>query len=975
MSQQGQNAGQGNVGGNSRATGLYQYQQQHAQQHHNNHAIAAHIQARANFNGNQQQQHVSQHQPRQLVNANSLQGMNHAQMNHLRTMQQQLQADIATQQNIQASMNVNQQQSHLQQQHQQQHLQQQQQQNIQAPLNMNQQQRQQLQPAENSANTDVIKDLFSQLKSINQKLENFSSPTAAERKTPANEQRTKQQSQPARVNNGVSNDAPVSRPVNTIVQLTQRQAPPIPLAHTSVNTSRPAANQIAQRHLFDAANTVNQPLGSAPLTAAVPNPLLQSGQPQNSMTAGQYARLRAQSHLTASSNATKSNHWPTTANTTLNPKENPEPTQNGQAKKSPANGAKQSYTRKQPPIATKSVAGSTLQAKVSPFTNIRPQVVKPTSQARPNTATSALAPIQPTAATSTPDPNMITGIRILAYKMGQVVVPLPLELAVAYWKLHAAQRFTMENTLVFKFENRARKANEKGEITGQASFFLSKLAKASSLVERKMKLVGMKCNLCNLRDSYIVGSTSFVDIESPRTVTLFADVIESRMKHMISCPDCNQMNKSILASYVPNIQDIQNMRSFAEKWLLVLHASYFAVARPNALVTSAPHQRIEVTDFLPITEDSIYEDLVSSMEMGRATGDLRLDDLSEGMGKLLSPVMEVFLMSFSLQCNLQTGLELCFKHTSAESKEKLLVWSFEKTFSVDSDFCKRVWDFFRQNYMACSEVPKGMRKLVCISIQPPVEELKFVGKKWSEYASRIVRNQKAIRPKSDVKILHPMYVPMPLEYLPAIKSGTFPLQGSFDSNDVVMIAAYRNSIGNRRFRQTVSQFRALYSRLPPNKQSIIADKIIRLIQRRGGSFYSKNGYLAIFEESVAFTQKALENGFPEMMHPVIPAEAKSVVSGVEFTRMVDILADRKESINRVQRMMIESLSKAKDASAEKTNSSLNGRRPTNREGQPIDISSYQQSQLKGRQFIRGSGKRKKDRAINTNDGTSKRPRK
>ncbi|KAL3938026.1 MAG: hypothetical protein SGBAC_006983, partial [Bacillariaceae sp.] len=430
-----------------------------------------------------------------------------------------------------------------------------------------------------------------------------------------------------------------------------------------------------------------------------------------------------------------------------------------------------------------------------------------------------------------------------------------------------------------------------------------------------------------------------------------------------------------LGSYVPTNQDLQNMQSFSEKWLLVVKASFFDVP-----LHAAPQQKIRVAAVAPITEDSIYTDLVSSMRMGKAMGDLSWDDLSDGIEKLLSPVMEVFLMTFRLESNKQVGIELCCKRTSAESTQKLLVWSFETPFSVDGDFSKRIWDFFQQHYKTCPEVPKGIRKLVGNSVQPPTDELKFVGRKWSEYASRIVWNRKLIQPKPDVKLMRPMYIATPLECLPARATGTFPLKGEFDGNDVVMIGAYREFIGNRRFRRTVSQFRALYSRLPPNKQSLVVEKIVLLIQRRGGSFYSKDGYLARFEESFAFTRKALQNGFADMMHPVIPVEAKSVVFDVEKTIMVDILPNRKDLMNRVMKIRIESFSQSNGTFnrsgrvVDLTKNNDGTEKTLVREGHPIDISTLQRwSQLNRQKDIRGYGKRKQDRPADAD--SSKRPRK
>jgi len=1018
MNQQSQNFSQGNAGGNTTVTALYQYQQQRAQQHQN-HAVAAHLRAQANLNGNQQ--HFSQQQTRQPlnVNANGLQGLTPAHMTQLRAVQQQMQANLAAQQQtIQASMKVNQHQQ--QQQHQQQR-------DVQAPVNMNQQQqqqqpRQQIQPiqqADNPAAPSVINDLVSQLKSINEKLEVLSSPNKSQ-PAAGSDLQPERQNPPSKANNNVSNDAQASRPASTVGQPAQKKAPPIPAAHTTnananTNTSRLSAEEILQRYRHVPAKVTNQPLRSAPQTGAVANTWLHHGQPQTSaVTAGQYARQIAQQiQPRVLPSTTQQIHRPNnppanaakkTVNINNNPKQRPRPTLNGQTKTS-ANGEKQSYIRKQPPIAPNKVAGLTVQNVRPPVQNTKPQQkLPPAPQARQNVATSALAPGQPPAATSRQDPNMITSIRILSYKMGQIVRHVPQELADAYSKLSHVQKFTLENTMVFKFENRARKPKETGENTPQAIFFLNKLQTKSSLVQRKLKLVGLKCNLCNLRDAYVVGSTSFVDVENPRTQSLFSAVIKSRTNHMLSCPDCKPTHKAILRTYAPTVLEIQNLNSFAEKWLLVAKASFFDVPLNTLLlVPAAPPQQQKtqvIEQFLPITEDSIYEDLVSSMEMGKAMGDLHLDDLTEGMEKLLSPVMEVFLMSFRLQSNEQAGIELCCKDTtSAENSAKLLVWSFEKPFSVDDDFCKRIWGFFQQHYKTCSYMPNGIQKLVCSSIQPPMEELKFVGKKWSDYASRIVRNQKLIQPKSDVKIMRPMYIATPLEYVPARKSGTFRLQGNFDDNDVVMIGAYRDFIGNRRFRQTVSQFRALYSKLPPNKQSFITEKTIALIQRRGGSFYSKDGYLARLEDSFAYTEKALQYGFPEMMCPVIPAEAKSVVWDVEFTRMVDILPDRKESINRVKKIMVESLSKPRDfgtldrrppPSNKEGQSSANpppssevvdltkGNSKTEksavREGHPIDISALKQlSLLNAQKALQGSGKRKQDRP-STGDA-SKRPRK
>lgn len=909
MNQQSQTFGQGNAAGNNiNSTGIYQFQQPQPQsQQYQNVALARNLQAQMNFNHNQQL--LSQQQMQQM----NAQGITHSQVNQLRAMQQQVQANLAPQQQFQASTNVNQ-QRYQQQNHQRQH----QQQSVQHPSNKNHHQ----QHANNSSDNVVIKELFSQLHSINQKIENITPPDG---KKKANMQPYRSGT-PTNANNGVPNN--VQAFVNTATmgqQPLRRKTSPVP---TNTNGSRLSAREILHLH--------HQAL--APL-APKPTKQVHQSYPAN----GNSVTM-----------------------TTLRPTQN-----NSQALPTAA--------RIQQPIPS----GSTVPLAVRPATT---QHLVATNHTTPQSQ------ITGSQTRNSQDPRMITSIRILTFNMLEIVMPMPPELHAAYMRLHVIERFTMENTMVFKFENRAKQVNETSESTPQASFFLDKLKIArSSLFDNKLSLIGLKCRLCNHRKQYVDGSTSFLDVENPNTLGLFAKVLQSRRTHMIQrCPDCQKVHKEIMSAYVPSKQDIENVTNFCKLWLIVTKACYFNAPRNSlAMTPETPKEKTKVAEILPITEDSIYEDLASAMEMGKAMGDLRLDDLSEAMDRLLSPVMEVLLMSFRLQSNSQTGIELCWKETSSEDPGKLLVWSFDKPFSVDADFCKRIWDFFQEQCKTCYQIPRGLRKLVASSSELPIEELKHVGNSWRDYAFRIIGNQKRIKPKADVKILCPAYIPMPLEYLSPPSSGTFPLKGDFDDNDVVMIGAYRDFIGNRRFRKTVSQFRALYRRLPENKQSFIAEQAIKLIQRRGGSFYSRNGFLAQYEESFQYTQKALQNGFPEMMHPVIPAEAKSVVSDVEFARMIDILPDRKESIKKAEKIMIESLVLSRTAAAA-SSVDVTGRRapsrlgqtPPNqspgatgarnseaenlpsREGHPIDVSILlwcNGSRSDGRNVATESGKRKKSR--------------
>jgi hypothetical protein len=502
----------------------------------------------------------------------------------------------------------------------------------------------------------------------------------------------------------------------------------------------------------------------------------------------------------------------------------------------------------------------------------------------------------------------ITAVKILSYQLQEIVKQPPREYAFAFLRLHPVYKYILTRTMAFKFEDRLKLVTETDDRTPKASFFLDKLNKISpNLLREKHSLVGLKCSCCNHSKEHIAGCTSFIDIHHAQAFGLFQRALQSRIIHMTKCPFVNQNEQQKFLPFTPNSQNEGDLNVFIEKWLLVTKGTYFKALpltsrRSQEALKSRRNETLRILEEIQVTEDTIYDDMVSSIHVGAQKGRAVFENLSESMDEITTPQMEVFLQSYRIHVDGNAKIELqCRRCRSQERTGTMCITVILQSTAADDDgICKCIWDFFTTHCFECSHTPMSIKQLFRERSEPPMENLKSFLSTWKTRFERKLRwTKKAVSPKPDYDIYLPVSIetmkqcgPRPSDFTAVPTSGTTALQCNVDNNDVIMSEPYRDFEGNRRFRQVISEYRGLYLSLPSNQQEVVAENIARLIIKQGGSFYSseKVGIVkAAFKECLSYTSYALQHGFPDMLRPVTEKNPSSKVYDLEYAPKIGIL--------------------------------------------------------------------------------------
>ena len=521
----------------------------------------------------------------------------------------------------------------------------------------------------------------------------------------------------------------------------------------------------------------------------------------------------------------------------------------------------------------------------------------------------------------------LTYQRILTLRMCELIPNHSDSYKDLFHSLPKQYQYLVFNTIIFKFEKRPRVASDNGRsFSKEAFFYLERLAKINrDLIEDPTSLVGLRCQCCSQHPAYLSGSTNFADIRNSAVDSNLMSCIHGRHKHMSICPYVPEDTRNKLVEFVPLKKEKDALHKYLMVWLQLLKDTYLKAklpVRPFLRKRRTPTRKrnavgaaiLAELNAMAVTEDSMYDELAKSITLARKMKDavVIFEDIMEplSLDGSETPLMEDFLQNHQVrltQCNnqWQVGLQCQRCNSNGNSRYHCIsdVLTVDPNYDVISS---ELWQFVKKHSRECNGSPQSNKRLFENNTSDlPLGSLKSFLKAWKDHLQQFLGwTSVDIVRKHDVEA----FVPLPIEmiqthgFLPCYKvpqdAGESVGEGPkvvVNRNDVVLESERcRDLEGNRRFRNLISEHRALYLQVSSSQKALIESTIISLIKKKGGNFYGYRPGFGVYtgdtEKIRQHTKNALQNGFPEMLRPARCTDNKaSKVYDVEHAPMMGVL--------------------------------------------------------------------------------------